>query len=230
MLQLLETRLDRTLTEAVLPSITIDEEGFPLSYEKDTDGLTKVRLCDSADAVSIFAGFSYSRNSAPATYPAYLTTTIPTGLYIDLDRTPISGQILVKVDGVAVDVVTGSPADATEVKLAGRRLTFYSGEAGKAVTVQLRYNPTVEEARLIVGQAPIGGLASSNMGQIGVIKRGLIGTNAFDASADWSSALYVKPGNGVLTVATANERIPGLLVKNSPNAASPFLILSVNLP
>lgn len=228
MLQLRSTRIANSRHAAVLSSVTIAEEGIALVYAKE-DGETKVRPSEGV-AGEIFAGVSQSRNSVPAVLPYVEEGVIGATRTIKLPRTPLAGQLLVKVAGVQKTVVTTAPADATEVQIVGSDVVVYASEAGKAYFVQMLYTPSVIEAQSIVGDAPIGGLASTLLGSIGVLKSAEFGTNYFDASADWSDALYVTTGpDGVFTVGDVDNHIPNAIVKNAPNASNAFLVLSINI-
>lgn len=228
MLQFRETRIARSNHMPIVSSVQIPEEGMALVYAKE-DGVTKAQPSTGA-AGEILAGVSLSRNVHPARLPLVVEDVVPVTLTVTLPRTPIAGQLLVKVAGTQVAVGAGAPADAAHVQLVGNQLTFFAGEAAKAYTAQMLYVPNVLEARAAVGDAPIGGLASAIEGVIGVLKDATFSTNFFDASVDWSTALYVKlAAGGTFTVGTANDHIPNVVVQNSPNSANGFLILSLNV-
>lgn len=228
MLQLRETRIVRSKHANVVSGEIIGEEGMALVYIKE-DGETKVQKSRGV-AGEIFAGVSQSRNSAPATLPYVQEHAVPAGLSIELVRTPIAGQLLVKVAGVQVTVVNGAPASAAEVQLAGRNLVFFAGQAGQPAYAQFLYTPTVIEARSVIGDAPIGGLSSTAQSVIGRLLDAEFATNQFDASEDWSDAMFVKTGpNGTFAVGTTADHIPNVIVKKSPSAGNPFLALSVNV-
>jgi hypothetical protein len=96
--------------------------------------------------------------------------------------------------------------------------------------VQYMYEPTVAEARTILGDTPYGGIAANQLGTVGVVKQGVCATSFFDASQDWSDAMYAKlTSGGRFAPATAADGITNVTVKNSPNASEPFLILELNL-
>lgn len=228
MLQLRETRVVRSTHMPVVSGITVAEEGMALVYAKE-NGETRVQPSTGV-AGEVFAGVSLSRNSHPAELPYIQEQAIPANGVLTLVRTPIANQLLVKVAGVQVTVVPGAPADATQVQLAGADLVFFNGEAGKQVSAQFKYTPSVIEARTVMGDAPIGGLPSTAQSVIGVLKDAVITTNFFDASQDWSLALHAKLGaNGMFVPANAAQGIPGVVVHNAPNAANPFLSLSMNV-
>lgn len=228
MLQLLETRIVRTTHSPVLSGSIIHEEGMALVYGKE-DGETKVTT-SSGVAGEIFAGVSTSRNSPPAVLPYVDESLVPSNGQFELTRTPLPGQLLVKVGGVQRTVVAAAPADATEVQLSGGTLIFANGQGGQTLFAQYIYEPTITEARMQVGDQPIGGLSSTMLSVIGVLKDAQIGTNMFDASVDWTNAMYVKTApNGTFTVGDAADHIPNVIVKNAPSAANPFLVLTMTV-
>lgn len=228
MLELRETRIVRTTHSPVLSSVIIAEEGIALVYEKE-NGETKVRPSTGV-AGEMFAGVSVSRNVHPGQLPYVQESVVGEDGTFELVRAPIPGQLLVKVAGVQVEVVSGSPADATSVGLDGLSLKFAAGQAGKPVFAQFLYVPSVVEARTVIGDGPIGGLASTAEEIIGVLKDAEFATNMFDASVDWQDALFAKTGpGGTFTVGTASDHIYNVVVKNAPSAASPFLKLGMTV-
>jgi hypothetical protein len=227
MLQLRETRIVNSQPHDVVTGHIIPEEGLALAYAKEGAD-TKVQLSTGA-AGEIFAGVSFSRNTPPAVLPVFLVTAIPANSILPINRNPIVGQLLVKIAGVIATIVAGAPA-AGEVQVGSLQLVFNAADASTAVEVQYLYAPSVLEARSIIGDAPIGGLSSTAQGSIGVLKNAIIGTNSYDASVDWSQAMYVKLGpNGTFTVGSAADHIANVIVKTSPGAANPFLVLSLNV-
>lgn len=228
MLQLRETRIIRTTHSPVLSSVLVPEEGMALVYEKE-NGETKVKL-SAGVAGELFAGVSISRNIHPGSLPYVQEATVPATGTIELVRAPIAGQLLVKLAGQQLTVVSGAPADATEVQLSGATLVFAAGQAGKSAMAQFLYVPSVIEARSVIGDGPVGGLASTAESIIGVIKDAEFATSMFDASQDWSNTLYAKTGpGGTFAPGTAADHIFNVVVKNAPNASSPFLVLGMTV-
>lgn len=224
MLQLRNTRLYKSLFENLASGVSIQEEGVPLTFIKE-NGETKVEI---ATAGNVFAGVALARNLPPHTLPMVETGTVPSSGAGQLTRTPIAGQLLVKIDGVAADVVSGAPA-AGEVAVSGTSFEANAADAGKAISFQYHYYPSVLEARSVLGDSPYGGLSANALGTIAVVKQGEIATNFFDASADWSSTLRVAVADGQFVPAGANNAIENVLVKNTPSAGNPFLILSISI-
>ncbi len=225
MLQLRNTRLYKSLFENLASGVTIPEEGIALTYIKEA-GDTKVEL---GVVGGMFAGVALARNMPPSTLPMVETGLIPATGAGKLTRAPIAGQMLVKIDGVAAAIVAAAPA-VGEVSVVGDAYAFNAADAGKQAAFQYMYMPTVAEARSVMGDMPYGGLAANALGTVAVVKQGEIATSYFDASADWTSALEAKiVAGGKFAPAAAGTGITGVVVKNSPTAADPFLILEINV-
>jgi hypothetical protein len=233
MLQLRDTRIFRTQHAKVENGILIAEEGIALIYTKTGgDGDTVVAPAAGGDETA-FAGVSYERFTPPGVYPFISDYAVPAGLTVELPRTPIAGKLLVKNadTGVAYTIVTTTPDADTKVEITGDTLTFNAGlDPLPNITVQFLYAPSVLEARLYTGDAPIGGLPSHSLDVIGRILQGDISTTFYDASKDWSAVLTVGLGaGGYFVPSTSGHVIPGVIVKNTPNASNPFLILGLNV-
>lgn len=229
MLKLLETRVTRTRSANTLPGVVVHEEGISLVYSKK-DGETYVRPSTGA-AGEVFAGLSYSRSTAPAMLPLVDVGTVPQTRAVKLKRVPLPGQLFVKLGDDPADIVTVDPSAAGKVRLQGDTLYFHADDLGQELYIQMMYEPSVTEARSIMGDVMPGGLSSVALGVVGVLKDAQAGTNFFDASKDWSTALGVKLGaNGMLQpAADAAEAIPNVVVMNSPNAQNPFLVIAFNV-
>jgi hypothetical protein len=211
----------------VVSSVVIPDEGVALVFVKE-GGIAKVQPSLGV-AGEIFAGVSLARNVPPAFVPMVEEFVIGAGLSKTLLRAPLSGQIQIKVDGVSKTIVAAAPANAAQVMVVGSALGYFAGEVNKTCTVQYMYEPTVVEASLFVGQAIIGGMAFQSMSVVGLITRGDITTNHFDASVDWSNAMAVKLGaNGNFTTTGSGITVPNAIVLNSPNVENPMLTIRLN--
>lgn len=222
------TRLFLTEHRPVEQGLNLTEEGIALVAVKQ--GNDTVVKPSTGAAGEVFAGFSLSRNSPPATLPWVGEFHVPATLNAELPRQPLAGQILVRLDNEALTVVANAPADVTEVQVVGTVLTFHAdAEKGKCF-IQMQYEPTVNEARTIIGDGPIGGVASGAMDQIGIITRGEVATTLFDASADFSKAMYPNLGaNGVLTVGGAGVQLTNVQILSAPSAENSALVVRVNV-
>ena len=228
MLNMFNTRIVDSIASPVVSGTIIAEEGMALVYEKE-NGATKVRPSQGV-AGELFAGFSLSRN-APPTILADVGEDVASAENTVLARTPLAGQLLVKVDGTKATIVAGAPAAAGEVQLAGDTLTYHADDYDKGVSFQYMYEPTITEARSIVGDLPQGvNLASTVMSNIGMITRGLICTNYFDASVDWTDVLKVNLGaGGMLTSGGAGPELRDVVVLNAPSSENSMLIVSLSV-
>jgi hypothetical protein len=225
MLQMRNTRLYKSLFEALASGTSVQEEGVALTFVKE-NGETKVEI---GVAGGKFAGVAIARNMPPATLPLVEEGAIPASGAGKLTRAPNAGALLVKIDGAVAALVAAAPA-AGEVEVVGDSYTFNVADAGKVATFQYQYTPSVVEARSVIGDTPYGGLAANALATIATIKQGEIATSFFDASADWSNALYAKViAGGMFAPATASTGIQGVTVKNSPTAGNPFLVLELNI-
>lgn len=222
------TRLQLTEHRPVEKGLNITQEGIALVAVKQGND-TVVRPSTGA-ANEVFAGFSMSRNSPPATFPYVAESAVPGSLNIQLNRVPMSGQILIKVAGVALTVVASAPADATEVRLEGDIITFHADHEGKTYRIQMQYEPSVSEARTIIGDGPIGGIASGPMDVIGVITRGDAATTMYDASADFSTVINPTLGaDGLLTAGGAGTLLTGVQIISVPTSENVALVVRVNV-
>ncbi len=226
MLNMKYTRIFLTESRPVMPSYKIGEEGMALV--EDIDGNeTKVRPSSGA-AGEIFAGVSLSRNAPPSLIPNVEEFTVPAALVKSLARTPVSGQLLVTIDGTAATIVAGTPA-ANQVKLNGNTLTFHTSANAASVFVQYLYEPSLKEARTLTGDAPIGGLAAVAQSVVGAIVRGEFATNFFDASCDWSDALQVRLGaGGIFTTKGSGTLLSNVTIRSRPSSENSMLVLAIN--
>lgn len=223
------TRIFETDHRKVLPGTVIEEEGISLVFVKE-GGVTYVKPSTGA-AGETFAGFSHSRNSPPAYIPRVIESRIPESGIVDLHRIPLSGQIFVKAGGVAVTVTANAPTSASEVQLVGEKLFFFTGTPaagsdpavpgvqGQDLYVQFIYEPTIAEARTVIGDTPIGGLPSTPQEVIGVITRADIATTYYDASVDWSNVIHPRLGvDGRLTAGGQGTELKNVIVQSTPVA------------
>lgn len=226
------TRFHFTEHRKVEPGIVVQDEGIALVYSK-VSGDTYVRPSTGA-AGEIFAGFSVSRNCPPQFIPKVIglsddgsTTIVPTSGVLDLGHVPVTGQILVKIDGEVATIGANTPSAAGSVQLVGQKLYFFTGttdpvvagDTEKDLYVQFIYEPTIVEARMILGDAPIGGLPSTPQEVIGVTCRmEAIGTTYYDASVDWATTFTPRLGaNGVLTTGGSGTLLTNVVVMSGPS-------------
>lgn len=223
------TRMFFTEHRNVQDGVVIPEEGIALVYVKQGNE-TVVRPSTGA-AGEVFAGFSMSRNSPPSFIPHVIEGRVSASLLLELPRIPVSGQILVKLGNTVATIVANAPAASGEVQLSANNLAFHADDEGKKVFVQFIYEPTLAEARTILGDMPIGGLPTSHQGIIGLAVRGDIATTWYDASVDWSGVINPTLGvDGRLTVGGTGVKLTNVVVQSAPTAeAGSFGALIVNI-
>jgi hypothetical protein len=96
--------------------------------------------------------------------------------------------------------------------------------AGDVVNVTYQYTLTTIQARALVGDVQPGGYVGAYVGQSGIVKRGTVYTDQFDASKNWAAATAIKlAANGQLTDQTGTGvAIVGYVVA-APGVDVPFL-------
>lgn len=206
---------------------SVPDEGIALVFVKE--GAQTVVTQSKGVAGELFAGVSQARNTPPLFVPFVYEGIINQAEGLELPRLPITGQILVRIDGSAATIGAGAPGAAGTVQLNGQQLNFHSGDNEKEIFVQFMYEPTVTEARQFKGDVAVGGLSSLAQGVIGVITRGDVSTNYFNAADDWSSALQVKLGaDGKFTTSGTGVTLPNVVVMNAPSGENPLLTLRID--
>lgn len=228
MIQQKYTRVFNTEHRPVETGVIIPDEGIALVYVKEAER-TVVRPSTGA-AGERFAGLSLARNAPPLFMPFVFEGAVEGGV-LELPRTPIAGQILVRIGDTKMTINASDevPAEANAVSLDDNKVRFHADHAGEALFVQMMYEPTVTEARTYQGDAPVGGLPSSAQGIIGMITKGDVATSYYDASADWSGALTCKLGpDGVLTTSGAGAEAKDVTILTAPTAANPLLVINID--
>lgn len=178
----------------------------------------------TGQTTDIFVGFAIAGTSAAPFPEAYTNKveefTVPASGIVTLQFPPVAGQVFVfdKTTNTAVPTPTVSGSNITGL------------DAGDDVSVVYKYAVTVIQLRALQGDVQPGGYVGAYVGQIGVIKRGLIYTSEFDASKDWSAAATINLGaNGQLTVGGAGKVVNGYVVA-TPNQDQPFLGIEFSAP
>lgn len=205
---------------AVAPGVVIDAEGLALmrATGAPASGVMKTAGA-SSDA---FAGFSVAGTSAAPFAQPYASKVedfvVPASGTVTLAQTPVSGQIAI------LNVATGALiAISTPVTLTGATITGLT--AATSIRVTYLYAQSVVQARARQGDVQPGGYSGAYVGQVGIIKRGLIYTDQFDASKNWAAATDIKTAaNGQLTDQTGSgATLAGAYVVAVPTTEVPFL-------
>lgn len=225
------TRQFLTEHRPVAPGVSITEEGVALVYVR-VPGEAELHVQPSTGAAGeVFAGFSWTRNHPPALLPFIQEGVIPAGGKIELDQVPVTGQLLLSAAGDAKEIVADAPVDNTQVQVVGTTVTFHADSVGSTYFAQMQFEPTVQQARQILGDMPIGGLASTNEGVIGVLTRADVATTMFDAAADFGAAeLHPSLGaDGRLTIGGNGTKLLNVVVVSAPSADVPYLTVRANV-
>lgn len=204
----------------VAPGAVIDVEGAVLirAVGAPASGVTK----GAGGANDIFAGFSIAGTSAAPFAQAYAskveTFTVPAGGAITLAFTPVAGQIMVYDNTAGAVVAITGGVTLTNKTIAG--LT-----ASNSVTVTYQYAQSVVQQRAQQGDVQPGGYSGAYFSQVGLVQRGLIYTDQFDASKNWSVATAIKmAANGQLTDQSGSGgTLVGAYVVAVPTIEVPFL-------
>lgn len=228
MINIQATHILKTDAKPLVAGVLFNEEGQALVAVKE-DGVLKVRPSLGLPGES-FVGFCYSRAIPPKFLPKVEEFVIPDNGVVELARTPVLTQMLVKIGGVKATAI-GNDAVAPEAGAVNSQknvLYFAAADKGKKGVAQYLYEPTVSEAREVTGDIPQGGVPGQVMGQAGYICVGTVSISNFDASVDWSTVLHPNLGaDGTLTVGGDGVLLTNVLVENSPTSEDEFLILSV---
>lgn len=219
------TRLFLSDVKDVADGVLFQEEGIAAVYVNQ-NGVSVIAPATGV-AGEVFAGIVQSRNTPPA-FGSDSRQVVPVDGKIVLPRTPIATEIGVFADGEQLDVVADAP-DEGEIQLVGSVLTTHSTNATSVVTVNYHYELTSTEARTLVGDAPVGGLSSTHQKRIGVITRGQVATNYFDATADWTGAIQLKlaAGGYFTPAADDSEAIPGVVLVRGPSADAAVIVVDI---
>jgi len=176
-------------SEAVVaPGAVIDAEGMVLVR---ASGAQAAGVMPSTGGSSeVFAGFSIAGTSAAPFMEGFTnkqeTFIVPSTGKVTLQFAPVPNQTFV------YDKTTGSAVSSPSVS--GKVISSLT--AGDEVVVTYKYALSVVQARSLQGDVQPGGYSGAYIGQIGLIKRGIIYTSEFDASVDWNAATGVKAAAG----------------------------------
>jgi hypothetical protein len=172
----------------VAPGAVIDAEGLVLVRAAGAQAAGV--LPSTGTNADLFAGFSIAGTSAAPFAEGFSnkieTFTVPANGKVTLQFTPVPNQTFV------FDTTTS--AAVSPVTVVGKQVTGLT--VGDEVVVTYKYALTVLQARALVGDVQPGGYSGAYIGQIGLIKRGLIYTSEFDASINWTAATAVKAAAG----------------------------------
>lgn len=216
----------RDSSEAITaPGAVIQAEGLALVRANNNQAAGV--LPSTGTSTDLFAGFSSAGTSAAPFAEAFtnkveVLTVSVTGAVV-LARTPVAGQVsvynLTTAAFVASPTVTGNSVSGTGMN------------AGDDVRVTYKFAVTQVEAVALFGNTQPGGYSGAYVGQIGVLKRGMIYTNQIDTSKNWAVATAVKlAANGQLTDQSGAGVTIDAQIIAVPGVEVPFLGLEFSAP
>ena len=204
----------------VAAGVSIPDEGVVLC-EKIESGVAKVYLKAVPDGSEKIAGIAVLPYMLPSQATSNEAFTVPSSgsLIFSLRYANLvsASELALVVGGSALTVdesaFAATPATGVvKVDIAGGRIKFAAGDAGKVVHFMYRYNLTVAQARQKFQERSINNRdLVGNLMQVGVYKGYMeISTDQFDTTVDWSAATSLNLGpNGIITSGGAGAVIPG---------------------
>jgi hypothetical protein len=210
----------------VAPGVAIGAEGQALVR---APGVTGVMPAAAEDDTEVFVGFAVAGVSAA---PLAITEAskveefvVPASGVVTLAFTPKAGELAV------YNLTTKEPEVAAGPASTGVGPTLIDMTPGTTARITYKYTLNAVQARALQGDVQPGGYAGAYVGQIGLIKRGLIFTDQFDAAVDWAAATAIKlAADGKLT----NEEGDGAQINGYvvavPGVENPFLGIEFSCP
>lgn len=233
MLRLHSGQINKSFPIDVASTVTSLEEGAALVTVME-GGIAKVVPATGA-ATEQFIGFAHFGAGIPSVVPAVEEITVPSvGPYtVNLRHVPVANPGVIITNPRTV-LVPGVAATATDYAITGSVITLHSSFAGKTVVVTYNYNITLAEAT----QAGFHFDTFRHydlvaIPTIGVISSGIVYTDQYDPTVDWTAASGSNPvklsAGGKVTLGGAGTAIPSVFVAEAPNPDNPFLGLHVNI-
>lgn len=175
----------------------------------------------SASASELFVGCSVSQQLSLLFQTICEDIVEPSTQTIVLKRTPSAAGT------VGVYDVTSNAAIATGGggwTLSGQTLSFAAGTVGHELIITYRYAITAVEARALQGDIFPGGAAGNLVGQVGVIRNGIVYTTEFDSAKNWfaSNPVVLSGAGGLFTIGgTASATFCSVV--STPSVLYPYL-------
>lgn len=223
MLYFPNTKANISTEFAVASGSTIDAEGMAL-VASTASGVFGAKEAAGSSS-EIFLGVSVSQqmnlNKASKKEDQIQGATDT----LTLAFTPNAGTVAVyDVTAGALLVVT------TNYTIAGNVITMNSATRGHEITITYDYTPNANQARALQGDIYPGGPAGAALGQIGCIRNGIVYTDQFDTSVDWTVANPVvrTAASGQFTTAGTGVVLSRVSVIAAPVAGFAYLGLLLN--
>lgn len=202
---------------------TVDAEGMALIADS-TGGVFGAQM-SAGGGSEVFLGVSVGQQMSLAKATRKEAFVQGATDKLTLAFTPSSNTVGVydATDG-AVLVVT------TDWTLAGKVLTMQSATRGHDILVTYAFVPNANQELALQGNIVPGGPAGAAIGQIGVIRNGIVYTDQFDTTVDWSASdpVVKTAANGQFTIGGGGTTLTNVSVIAPPSAGFPFLGLLIN--
>lgn len=208
----------RSADKPLATGAVLTAEGQALVYKLENGR----QVVDVAAGVAgeVFAGFSNTQTSAASVVPT--TATKVETLVI-----PASGIVTTLKSAIAGTAHAVNVADGTAiavVSITGTAIDLGAANVGKTAKVVYRYTLTAAEARSLAGDVQPGGYAGNTYSQMGVAQEGVIYTDVFDTSVDFSLATSLKlEAGGMISDQTGTGVAISATVVSVPSGDYPFL-------
>jgi hypothetical protein len=155
----------------------------------------------------------------------------PSTSIVSLGRIPVAGTLGVWDATASAFIATGGGGWT----LSTQTLTLQPGTNGHELFITYRFVPTTLEARSIQGDIVPGGAAGNLVGQVGVIRNGIIYTTEFDPVVNWYAANPVvttgkadtDAGRGLFTIGGNGDAVNCTVIA-TPSMLYPYLGLLLN--
>lgn len=218
-----------TLFEGMaLINISTTATAFSSGATTSTIGAVKE---SAGGAGEVFAGFALNVNRLPTTATMVEKVTVPavtpfTVTLLNTPLTPSTTTSVVTTDGVTALVFNAGVASG-QYNLVGTTVTFNTAQAGISYYVVYRYTPSQAQARYLFGDGSVvGPLAPADItGTVGVIRAGIVYTDAFDPSKNWfANAIgdVTSGAGGLLTRAGSGATVRAQVIA-APSVDFPYL-------
>lgn len=231
MIDLKRTHCDKTLSRPTAAGTIVEQEGVILCAVLE-DGVEKAKLVATVAASDKVLGFSKTADSVPSRTSKVDSVLVPasgalTAQLTEANIVVAAVRAVLKETGAALTVITaGSPATGEVLVATSGLLTFHADQANKEVQVTYLFDLTMVQSKQRYGERHVNN--RDLHATFGNIEVGMgfteLYTDAFDASADWSSAAPIKLGNnGMLTKTGVGPTLAGFVVTHVPTVANPML-------
>lgn len=223
MLYLPNTRANISTELPVASGSTIDAEGMALVASTAAGVLGAKASAGSSGEV--FLGVAISQQMSLLKASKTEAFVQPAGGILTLAFTPSSGTVAVysKTSSAVIALTTG-------YTISGKVITMNAATLGHDIEVTYNYVPNANQARALQGDIYPGGPAGAALGQIGVIRNGIVYTDQFDTTVDWNAANPVvkTAANGQFTIGGSGATLSNVSVLAAPTAGFPYLGLLLN--